>query len=94
MILPIVLALAASALKRYPLHGRLILELVPALLILIALGTDTIWQRDPGRIKIGYTVVLFLLFAYPTYVAVQNSFSVPLREFNRHGDVRKNLFMT
>ena len=30
LVLPIALAMVASAMKRYPLHGRLILELVPA----------------------------------------------------------------
>ena len=41
LVLPIVLAMVASAMKRYPLHGRLILELVPAFFLLIAQGTET-----------------------------------------------------
>jgi hypothetical protein len=94
LVLPIALAVTASALKRYPLHGRLILELVPAFLILIALGTESLRRWDRGRIKLGYILVLALLFAYPSLVAFKNSVSVPWRDFNRHGDLRRNLFMT
>jgi hypothetical protein len=93
LVAPIALALIASAIKRYPFHGRLILELVPALLILIAEGTEVI-RRLPGETKIGYRVVLIILFAYSGLVAFKNSVWVPLREFNRHGDLRANLFIT
>ena len=93
LVLPIALAIVASAMKRYPIHGRLILELVPSFFLLIAEGTETLrgWQR--GRIKLGYALVLILLFTYPCLVAFQNSVSVPIRDFNIHGDLRKNIFM-
>ena len=39
-VVPILLAMIASAMRRYPFHGRLILELVPAFFLLIALGAD------------------------------------------------------
>ena len=94
LVLPIILAVAASAMKRYPFHGRLILELVPAFFLLIAQGTETVRGWEKGRIKLGYILVLVLLFAYPCLVAFENAASVPVRDFNRHGDLRKNLFIT
>jgi hypothetical protein len=94
LVVPIGLAIVASAMKRYPFHGRLILELVPAFFLLIAEGTETLRRWETGPIKLGYIVVLVLLFTYPCFVAIENTASVPVREFNRHGDLRKNLFMT
>jgi hypothetical protein len=93
VVLPIGLAIIASALKRYPLHGRLILELAPSFFLLIADGTEAVRARDPTRQKLVYKAVLILLLFYPCLVGVKNSISVPLRDFNRHGDLRRNLFM-
>ena len=94
LVAPIALAVVASALKRYPLHGRLILELVPAFFILIAEGTEMLHGWDKSRIKLGFIVVLILLFTYPCLAALANVASVRERDFNPHGDIRKNLFMT
>ncbi len=93
LILPIALAIVAAAMKRYPIHGRLILELVPAFFLLIAEGTEKLRGWDRGRIKLGYGLCLILLFTYPCLAAFQNAASVPFREFNIHGDLRKNLFI-
>ncbi|MGC8638350.1 MAG: hypothetical protein ACP5XB_00555, partial [Isosphaeraceae bacterium] len=47
--LPIACALAAAASRKFPFHGRLILELVPPLYLMIAEGTE--WVRQwVGRI--------------------------------------------
>ncbi len=60
--LPIFLALVAAALRKYPFHGRLMIELVPALFVMIAAGTQ--WFR--ARLgRTGYVVLLVLLLAYP-----------------------------
>ena len=75
LVLPIALAMVASAMKRYPFHGRLILELVPAFFLLIAEGTETVRGWERGRIKLGYILVLILLFAYPCLAAFQNAAS-------------------
>ena len=80
--------------KRYPLHGRMILELVPALFIFIAQGTQTVRGGDRSRKSVGYVVVLVLLFVYPCLTVLHNSISIPIREFNPHGDLRKNLFIS
>jgi len=94
LVLPIALAVVASALGRYPLHGRLILELVPALFLLIAEGTEWLRTWDRGRIKLGYATVLIVLLAYPCIAGFQQAAAVTMRDFNSHGDLHKNRFIT
>ena len=93
LVLPVALAVVASAMKRYPIHGRLILELVPSFFLIIAEGTEALRGWDRGRIKFGYAVALILLFTYPCLVAFQNAASAPIRDFNIHGDLHKNIFI-
>jgi hypothetical protein len=92
--LPIGLAMIASAMHRYPLHGRLILELVPAFYLLIAEGTD--WWRSPDNegTRLRYVLVLILLLTYPCFTTFDIAVGKYVRDFNRHGDLRKNLFMS
>jgi hypothetical protein len=94
LILPIALAMIASALQRYPFHGRLILELVPAFFVLIAEGTEAVYGIDRGRTKLVYKAVLVLLLAYPCLTAIYRSMENRPRDFNRHGDLQYNQFMT
>ncbi|HZW30438.1 MAG TPA: glycosyltransferase family 39 protein [Isosphaeraceae bacterium] len=93
LVLPIVLALVASALKQYPLHGRLILELVPALFLLIAEGTEWLGRGDSRHLGLLYKAVLILLLAYPCLSAVYYASGVRQRPFNSHGDLHGNVFM-
>ncbi len=60
--LPILLALAAAAFKKYPFHGRLMIELVPALYLMIAQGAQWFYERLGKPV---YVAVLVLLLAYP-----------------------------
>jgi Dolichyl-phosphate-mannose-protein mannosyltransferase len=93
LVLPIALAMVASALKRYPLHGRLILELVPAFLLLIAEGTEVVHRMDSGRTRLGYKAVLVLLLAFPCLAALYWAVENHPRDFNQHGDLQYNIFM-
>ncbi len=93
LVLPIALAMVASLLKRYSFHGRLILELVPALFLLIAEGTEVIHRMDSGRVKLVYKVVLVLLLAYPCLSGIYRATEKRDRDFNQHGDLRYNIFM-
>src|SRR5262249_17836031 len=46
LVSPAMFAVIAAAMQRYPIHGRLILELVPALLVMIAAGTEVVRLRN------------------------------------------------
>jgi hypothetical protein len=93
LLLPIVLAVIASGLKQYPLHGRLILELVPALFLLIAEGTQGLGERVTRRSNVLYKAVLVLLLAYHCLSAVYHATGVRPRPFNSHGDLHQNIFI-
>ena len=90
LITPLVLALAASAARRYPFHGRLILWLAPALFLMIAEGAQEIRYR---RGRTWYAAALAFLLYYPTVSTLYEAVPPHYREFNRHGDLRRNRFM-
>jgi hypothetical protein len=93
LVLPVALAVIASVMKRYPLHGRLILELVPAFFLLIAEGTQAVFELDRGRRKLVSKAVLVVLLAYPCFSAVYEATATRPRYFNSHGDLHNNLFL-
>ncbi|AMV37066.1 glycosyltransferase family 39 protein [Planctomyces sp. SH-PL62] len=90
LLLPMALALAASALRRYPFHGRLILWLAPAFFLLIAEGLQDLRHR---RGRLWYSAALAFLLIYPTFDTLYEAVPPHIREFNSHGDLRKNRFM-
>jgi len=68
LLLPIVVALLASALYRYPFQGRLLLFLVPSLLLLVARGLEAI--RQTTAVIPGLPVLLIgFLFLDPVLTA-------------------------
>jgi hypothetical protein len=93
LVAPIALAIAASASRRYPFHGRLLLELVPAVFLLIAEGTEWVARRFPGRSGIAYRTLLVALLAYPCWDACYRCSSRRDRDFNVHGDLHPNVFI-
>ncbi|GAB2967837.1 hypothetical protein GCM10027048_43290 [Hymenobacter coalescens] len=66
LLLPLLLALAASALRVYPFHERFTLFLMPALIIVVCLGLEHL-QLLLARYK-GVFAVLVTLFFAPTVV--------------------------
>jgi hypothetical protein len=90
LLAPMVLALAASTLRRYPFHGRLIVWLAPAFFLMIAEGTQAVRGRAGRRL---YVAVLVVLLAYPCFDALVQSLGGRVRDFNIHGDLRRNQFM-
>jgi hypothetical protein len=70
LTLPCAYTLLAGYLRQYPFHGRLVLFLVPALLMLIAEGAQSI--REAARSRLVSAVVLAALFLFPTVYAAQN----------------------
>ena len=90
LVIPIVLALAAAAARRYPFHGRLILPLVPSFYLMIGEGTG--WFRERAGRHV-FAAVLALLLWYPCFAALYEASSVRSRPFNSHGDIHENNFM-
>jgi hypothetical protein len=64
LLLPVGFAIAASALRMYPTHGRLALFLVPLLLVPIAGGAG--WLRARGVRGVAWATVLAALLLFPT----------------------------
>jgi hypothetical protein len=93
LVAPILLALAATLLRYFPFHGRLILELVPALFLLIAQGTEWIALRFPSPSQIAYRTVLIALLTYPCWDACYHSTYWRDRDFNIHGDLHHNVYI-
>ena len=90
LVAPLALALAASALRKYPFHGRLILWLAPAFFLWIAEGAQVLRRRGGRTVQIALVTLLLL---YPCLDALYQSSSVRPRSFNPHGDLRRNRFM-
>lgn len=90
---PVAMAMAASAVRRYPFHGRLILELVPALFLMIAAGTEVVAKRFPGAGGLVYRTVLIVLLTFPGWDALSNSTSRRTRPFQVHGDLHETVFI-
>lgn len=91
LLAPLVFALAASALRQYPFHGRLILALVPTYHLLLAEGIAAV-----GRFThLGATLFLAIVFiggqasdiAWNQFV-MSNSRNRP---FDTHGDLKNDL---
>ncbi len=85
---PIVLVMIASALHRFPFHGRLLLFLVPSFLLLMAEGADTV-GRGLGRTALA--VVVVLLLASATLQSLDQIDRPRARTFDSHGDQRNDL---
>lgn len=69
LALPILFALLASALKKYPFSGRLLLFTVPSVVVLISAGIEEVRDRT---VKYSYAigiVLLGLLFLHPALAA-------------------------
>ncbi len=90
LLAPAALALGAAAARRYPFHGRLILWLAPAFFALIAQGLAEVrWRR--GRAWLAFCLVLML--TYPVLDALHQAAPPLARDFNPHGDLRRNRFI-
>jgi hypothetical protein len=90
LVLPIMLAFCAAAGRKYPFHGRLLIELVPAFYLVIAEGAD--WLR----VRLGrpvFLAVLIVMLTYPSLSAIWESTGIRYRDFNIHGDLHRNRFM-
>ena len=87
LLLPAGFAIAASAVRMYPAHGRLALFLVPSLLIVVAEGAG--WLRARGARGVAWGLVLAVLLLGPTLDAAYRV-AVPRSRsgLNPYGDRR------
>ena len=69
------------------------LELVPALFLLVAEGTETTSDRFRSRSGIVKKTILAALLVYPCWYAVFDTMTMQDRDFNRHGDLHPNVFI-
>lgn len=75
LVLPLLLALAASALRMYPFTGRLLLFAAPALLLLIATGVESLRKSLWRTHRAAWVTLILLLFLHPTLGAVRTAFA-------------------
>lgn len=87
LVAPLVLGLAAAYARLYPFHGRLVLFLAPALILLIGEGAGRVLSARPGRGT--RALVLILLLAPPlsryAYRFIQSEWDLT---HNHVGDLR------
>lgn len=87
LALPVVFALLASCLRLYPFHGRLVLFLVPALLLLIAEGAG--WFRETYGGGPTWAFLLATLLLFPSLGAFYHLVERHDRgDFSPYGDRR------
>lgn len=65
LVSPVLCALLAAALHRYPFSGRQILFLTPLLLHVVAEGAETIREKTKDTFRPTGLIVIILLFLYP-----------------------------
>src|SRR5262249_36759634 len=87
---PMACALAASVMRQYPFHGRLLIFLVPSVQMLVSQGAVALsWL---GGLRLTGALGIFLLLQ-PAYDAFSHEFMQPLNHesFDSHGDLRPDL---
>ncbi|MFO0954492.1 MAG: glycosyltransferase family 39 protein [Isosphaeraceae bacterium] len=85
LLIPVGLTLAASALGRYPFHGRVIMFLVPCLVLPVAEGVTLVGRRF-GRTALIVLVAFFLIAPTSDLLLFRRT-----RPFDSHGDPRHDL---
>ncbi len=92
-VVPIMLAILAASIRRYPFHGRLVLELAPACFLLIGAGAARLCDTIEGLSRAGCRVLLLALLAHPCLSGVNQVIFHPPRDHNQYGDLHRNLFL-
>jgi hypothetical protein len=89
LTLPALAVLAASGLRAYPFHGRLLLFLVPSALLIVSEGSAVLTRRTWRPLLIPLAAFLLLR---PTFDLTSHFLINPIiREFDSHGDLRPDL---
>ena len=88
-VCPSVLALAASGLRQYPFHGRLLFTLVPTFLLLPAEGVAAIGRRTGWLVTL--TLAGCFLYGEAAEVLWHQAIQARSRTFDTHGDLKNDL---
>ena len=89
LLCPLILALAASGLRQYPFHGRLLFTLVPTFLLLPAEGVAAIGRRTGWLVTL--TVAGCFLYGEAAEVLWHRAIQARSRTFDTHGDLKNDL---
>lgn len=89
VIAPLLFALAASALRQYPFHGRLVLYLTPTYLMLLAEGIAAVgrWTGWPVMLVLAG----FFLYGQAVEIVWTRAVVARARPFDSHGDLKNDL---
>ena len=79
LVLPMVLMIVASGLRKYPFYGRFLLFLVPAALLFMAQAISMITSRGKIGLVLG-VLIFFVLMGEPFKSAISNEISPQGRE--------------
>jgi hypothetical protein len=90
LIAPAACTVAASTMRLYPFHGRLLIFLVPAIQMLVGQGAEMIARPGGRRLEIALGAFLLL---QPAYDAASHAILRPMHHegFDSHGDIRPDL---
>ncbi len=93
LTVPVLLAVVAAALKRYPLHGRLALDLVPIGYLVLLAGCEWLCRGEHPISRWAFRVLACVLLAFPFLAGPYETTAPRSRGFNMHGDLHKNRFV-
>ncbi len=90
LVSPILMAVAASMLHKYPFHGRLLLFLAPSVYLLVAEGAAAVSR--PGGARLTFALAVFLL-AQPVLDVLWYRFIQKRHhgEYDSHGDLHPDV---
>ena len=89
VISPVLFALAASGLRQYPFHGRLLLYLVPSFLLPLSEGVAAIGRRS--SLLVTLTLAGLFIGGEAAEVAWHKAIQPRFRTFDSHGDLKNDL---
>jgi hypothetical protein len=89
LLAPLFIGLAASGLRQYPFHGRLVFYLVPSYLMLLSQGVAALGRRTSWLVTLA--LAGFLLYGETAEILWHKAILPRSRTFDSRGDLKKDL---